>query len=319
VLASLDPAVSVALAALGVFVGLDVAVRRPRETRLLGASSLFASVSIAVVAGGMLVVTGLSTATEETSWLLPLLLGLCAATSSTAAHTAGDDPGAAIARTGSLGDVLPIVLSMLVVTWMREGTLGAAASIFGASTLIALTMAAAAWLLVTQATSDSEQRVFALGALLLLGGGAAHLSVSAVFTGFLGGVLWNALGTPVSEALVRDLRYLQHPLLVLLLVVAGARLTLPTNAAALVAAYMVLRIGGKLIAGWVVTAALMREWPRNLGFDLIAPGIVGVAIAMNVLQARPDLDAAATVLAVVALGSLGTELLTLLIAPGGAS
>ena len=84
-------------------------------------------------------------------------------------------------------------------------------------------IAVAAWLLVAQTSSDSEQRVFAIGALLLLGGTAAHLSLSALFVGFLAGVFWKATGRPALETLARDMRYLQHPLTVLLLIVAGSR------------------------------------------------------------------------------------------------
>lgn len=314
-LASLDPAVSVALAALGVFVGLDVAARSPLEGRLLGASCLCAGVSTVVVGGGVAAVLYRSSPVVESSWLLPVLLGLCAASSSTTLPPDGDARRAAIARSGNLGDVLPIVLSMFLLAWMRDDSPAGAASILGASIVIAMTMAVAAWLLVTQAASDSEQRVFAFGSLLLLGGAAAHLSVSAPFTGFLAGLLWYAMGPPAAEALVRDMQYLQHPLLVMLLVVAGARLTPSIMVGGLVVGYIVFRIAGKVLAGWLVSNTIIREWPSDFGFGLTAPGIVGVAIAMNVLQAHADLDSVATAFAVVVLGSLGSELLSLFIGP----
>ena len=44
------------------------------------------------------------------------------------------------------------------------------------------------------------------------------------------------------------MRYLQHPLTVLLLIVAGSRVTFSADVAGLVLAYVVLRTGGE--AGW---------------------------------------------------------------------
>ena len=87
VLAALDPAVSVALAALGVFVGLDLKLRRPREDRLLAAASLEAGATILVVAGGVLLVHSLSPSSSlGNPWLFAVMLGLCASSSSTPAE-----------------------------------------------------------------------------------------------------------------------------------------------------------------------------------------------------------------------------------------
>ena len=311
VLASLDPAVSVALAALGVFVGLDVAVRRPREGRLLAAAGVLSGTTMVFVGAGMLLIQYFSSGPDAAVWMIPVLLGLCAASSSTAADVAGEARAAAM-RAGNLADVFPIVLSMLVLAWTRPGAAAASAAVVGQSVLIALTIATAALFLVKQTSSDSEQRVFALGTLLLLGGAAAHLSLSALFIGFLAGVYWKAVGSPAADVLMRDVRYLQDPLLVLVLVVAGARVPLSSEVAGLVAAYIVLCIAGRVMAGWLMAKTVLRECPADVGFQLIAPGVVGVAIVLNVLQANPDLDAARTVFAVVVLGSLGSELLSLL-------
>ena len=77
---------------------------------------------------------------------------------------------------------------------------------------------------MTQTPSESEQRVFAIGALLLLGGAAAHLSLSALFIGLLAGCVLEChrgrrrvIGSSATCAIC-SIRWS-----VLLLVVAGAR------------------------------------------------------------------------------------------------
>jgi len=312
VLAALDPAVSVALAALGVFVGLDLKIRRPREGRLLAAASLEAGATMVLVAGGVLLVHSLSPSSSPGSpWLFALLLGLCASSSSTPAETSAESHQSAALRIGDLDDVLPIVLGALALAWAREGT-PEGSWVFSQAAVIALMIALAGWLLVVQTSSDSEQRVFAIGALLLLGGTAAHLSLSALFVGFLAGVFWNAAGSPALDALTRDMRYLQHPLTVLLLIVAGARAMFSANMAWLVIAYVVLRTAAKLVGGWLAARAVAPELPRDVGFHLTSSGIVGIAFALNVLQARGDLAIASTVFTIVVAGSLASDLLALL-------
>src|SRR5689334_2419327 len=85
VLASFDPATSVALAALGVFVGLDVAVRSPHDRRAFAASIVLVVTTMAIVAGSVAVVDRWSSGAAPGDWFLAALLGLCAASSSAAA------------------------------------------------------------------------------------------------------------------------------------------------------------------------------------------------------------------------------------------
>jgi hypothetical protein len=153
--------------------------------------------------------------------------------------------------------------------------------------------------------------VFAIGALLLLGGAAAHLSLSALFMGLLAGVLWNVAGTPARDRIERDMRYLQHPLVVLLLVVAGSRLELSTEWWGVVVAYIVLRTIGKLVGSRLAGRVAGRRLPGDVAFSLSAPGVVGIAIALNVLQAGDASMPGATIFSIVIAGSLGSDLLSL--------
>ncbi len=309
-LSSLDPAVSASLAALGALVGLEIRVRRPREGRLLAAANLEGGVTILVVAFGIAIVHYLSPAAGSMPWLLALMLGICAAPSSTPAVPIGSPRGAVAARIGDLDDVLPIVLGVVVVAWTRPGPPLALASLVAQGAGIALTVAVAGWLLIAQTSSESEQRVFAVGTLLLVGGAAAHLSTSALFAGLVAGIFWNATSTPARDAIARDLRYLQHPLVVLLLVVAGGRLELTSGLWGLVIAFVVLRLAGKLAGGWIAGRAA-PELPGDLGFRLSAPGVAAVAIALDASQAQGGPEAA-TMFAIVIAGSLGSELISVM-------
>ena len=105
----------------------------------------------------------------------------------------------------------------------------------------------------------------------------------------------------------------REPLIVLLLVVAGARTPLSYGVVVLVAVYIIFRLVGRLVAAWLVSRTVIRETPVNLRSHLVAPGAVGIAIVLNVLQANPDLDAARTAFAVVVLGSVISELQALIV------
>ena len=313
ILDSLDPAVSASLAALGALVGLEIRVRRPREGWLLTAANVEAGATIAIVVGGIALLNALTPAGDRIGWLLTAMLGICAAPSSTPSGPAGEPLRATAARIGDLDDVLPIVLGVAAVGWVRSAPPIALLSLVGQTAAIAVVVAAAGWLLVTQTPSESEQRVFAVGALLLLGGAAAHLSISALFVGLIAGICWNAASTPGRDHLARDLLYLQHPLVVLLLIVAGGRLEVGSGILGLAAAYVALRAAGK-VAGGLAASRISPELPADLGFKLIAPGMAAVAIALDARQAHAGPDTQ-TLFAIVVAGSLASELLSLVAPP----
>ena len=318
VLTALDPALWAALAALGVLVGLELRLGRAYEARLLAAASLESAVGIVIVGAGVALVYFQSLTPTPTPWLLALMLGVCAAPSATVPDVGDDLSDIVPSRMGDLDDVLPIVLGVAAIAWTRSGSPAALASLVGQGAVIALAIAFATWLLVTATSSESEQRVFIIGALLLLGGAAAHLSLSALFAGFLAGLFWSLAGGAVRDQVLRDVHYLQHPLVVLLLVVAGARLHLSLGLVGLAIAYVVLRMAGKIAGGWMA-GHIAPELPRDVGLSLSAPGFVGIAIAIDVVQAHGHSEMGATLFTIVIAGSVGAELLSLLIARGSSA
>ena len=311
VLVAIDPAVSAALAGLGVIVGLDLNLRRPFEIRLATGAGLEAAITMLTVAAGVLAVDMAFSVSGGPAWLLAALLGVCAAPSATTGAPS-DSPSPA-SRVGDLDDLLPILVGMAVLVTVQKPSTGAAAALLGQAGAIALVIAAAIWLLVTATSSGSEQRVFVIGAILLLGGAAAQLSLSALFAGLVAGVFWNAVGGPVREQVSRDMRYLQHPLVALLFVVAGARLELSGDVAALAlaAAYVLCRAVGKAIGAAAARRTVVGSLPRGYGWSLLSPGVVGRAFALNLLQVSGEVARASTLFAIVLVGSLVSEGLAL--------
>jgi hypothetical protein len=307
-LAALDPAVSVAVAALGVFIGLDLTLRRLADARMLLAASLQAAITIIAVVGGVLIVDRLSPADETTPWLLALMLGICASASSTAAT----QPESPVSRIGDLGDVLPILVGALALASMHRDSEREILRLTAETGVTALAVAAAAWLLVTQTSSESEQRVFTIGALLLLGGAAAYLSTSGLFAGLVAGACWSLTSVEARDRIGRDIRYLQHLLIVLLLLVAGARLEFSPDLYGMAAVYLVCRAAGKLVGGWLAIRVGGDGVPHDAALSLLGPGIAGVAFALNALQIEDAAPAVATVFTVVVAGSIGSEVLSLL-------
>jgi uncharacterized membrane protein YhaH (DUF805 family) len=317
-LASLDPAVSVALAALGVLVGLGIAVRRPHDGRTFGAAAVETVATLVLVAVALRMSGRWSFSPAPISWLLAVMVAVCAVPSSTAADAPDMTGDPFTARIADIDDVAPIVIGLLAVAWTRPGTPIVLAWFVVRAGVVAIAIALAGWLLISQTSSESEQRVFAIGALLLLGGAAAHLEVSALFAGVLAGICWNAAGGAARDQIGRDMRYLQHPLVVLLLVVAGARLEIPVGLVGLIIGCAVVRLAGKRLGGWIAGRAASRRAvdlasSPDPGFSLSSPGVVGIAIALNVLQAGGGSPASTTLFAIVVAGSLASELLSLVI------
>ena len=312
VLSYLDLMVSAALAALGVLVGFGLDMRRPREWRLLGAASVEAGLTIVLVAVGVALTARLLPIPELSPWYVALVLGICASASSTipaidrTAHRL-------VTRVGDLDDVFPIVLGGFALGLAHEVSAPAAAWLSFQAIAIALAVAAAGWILITQASSESEERVFAVGTVLLLGGVAEFLSVSALLSGLVAGAYWGFHGGPARDTIARDVRHMQHPLVVLLLLIAGARAGFSLVLVTPAIAYLALRVVAKLAGGWLVRRIVGPDVPPHLGMYLLSPGVIAVAFALN--AELVGAGASGFVLIIVVAASIGTDLLSMLVPP----
>jgi len=314
-LSSLDAVIPVAVSALGVLVGLGVADRRAGDRQVFAAASLDACVSMTIVWVGIaLILLWVAPAFSlSSSWAVLLVGSVCAATSLTLPRGDPLEPRSIGARIIELGVLLPIVVGGLVLAWLRVGTAVGTIALLVQATVVTLTLAAATWLLLTRTTSETEERVFAIAALLLVGGVADALSLSALLGGLVAGLFWRVVGRRPRETIRRDVLFVQHPLLVVVLLVAGARAELTLISLALGAAYLTLRVVGTLGGGLVAVRILAGRAPRDLWLHRLRPGAFGVAFALNAVAIVGT--GASVLLAAVVVGTIGSEFIAFLLPP----
>ncbi|OFV90787.1 MAG: hypothetical protein A3G76_11505 [Acidobacteria bacterium RIFCSPLOWO2_12_FULL_65_11] len=317
VLSVLDSVVPVALAALGVLVGLGAGHHRAGDRYMFAAACLETAATAIVVAGGTAFVLSATIAsTSWPVWTLPLAAGLCAATSLTLPTGNPLEPRTAAARVAELGVLLPIVAGGPLIASLREGAPAAGLILVAQASGVTLVLAAAGWLLLTRASGETEERVFAIAVLLLVGGVTDALSVSALLGGLVAGVFWRYAGRLPREAVSRDVLFVQHPLLVLVLLVAGAHTDLLPLSLGLGGAYAALRVAGTLAGGLMARQAVGARVPSDLGLHLLSPGVFGVAFALNAVRAVGS--DASILLTMVVIGTIGSELVALFLPPQGA-
>lgn len=311
-IAHLDPVISIALATLGVFVGIASGTQRDSR-RLFTASATQALVTMAAVA--------LTTYFLLLSWHIPLglaagitaaVLGVAASASAAPWVSEHDNRARQVAaRIADLDDVVPIVVGGAVLTlmvadatqMMRDLALTAAAGVgIGLS----------GWLLFDK-TEGAERGVFVLGTLALLGGSAAYLGTSPLLSGLVAGFFWARSPGHTDRIAAGDLRKFQHPLVVVLLIVAGAGLVPSVAGVWLFAPYVLFRLAGKLVGAWFAAKVAPGVPPSDLGAYLLPPGVFGLAFALNVQQIAPE--SAAPLVFAVAAGAVASELLALLLMP----
>ena len=208
--------------------------------------------------------------------------------------------------------LLPIAAGGLLLAWLGAGAPAATLILLGLAAAVTLALAAAGWLLLTRTSSMTEERVFAVAALLLVGGAADALNQSALLGGLIAGICWRYVGGRPSDALRRDVLFVQHPLLVLVLLAAGARTELSLLAITLGVVYVMLRAAGTL-AGSGAARAVAGQQPGDLQRHLLRPGVFGVAFALNAASvAGGDTS---LLLATIVTGTIGAEFAALLLPP----
>jgi Kef-type K+ transport system membrane component KefB len=193
-------------------------------------------------------------------------------------------------------------------------------SVAGAAALVAITcgigLAAGVvgWLLIERAHSEAERGLFVIGVLAFAGGAASYLGVSPLLTGLVTGIVWRWTPGRVDAIVRQDVRRYQHPLVVLVLLVAGASVLPSVEAVWLLAPFVLLRVAGKLAGGWLATRLAPSLAPGDLGAHLLAPGLIGIAFALAAARALGAVEGTPLLTAVVT-GTLVSEVIALSVAP----
>jgi hypothetical protein len=314
VLAHFDALVSIALGTLGVFVGLALVPRARGAASLVGAAVVESGLAVAIVFGAaLLLLTAQHVPLTSPVALIAISLAAAAGASGAAAFVEGPGgDGDHAVHVADLDDVLPIVVAASAVGLMGGTTLNWAAALAG-PVAIGLTCGAIGLLLFERTTRDAERAVFVLGVLALIGGACAYAGCSPLLAGMCAGLFWRNMPGRADAIVVGDLRKFQHPLVVLLVVVAGAQAAAGPLSLFLFAVFVIFRLSGKIIGGAVAGRLVPAPAGEVLGAYLVSPGVMGIAIALNLQQIAPS-DGRAVVSAVVA-GALVFEVLAAFVAP----
>lgn len=315
VLGYLDVAVTIALAVLGVLVGVALGREIRSAVVLFLAASLESLITTAVVAGATAYfVNATGVPFGAPLWAGAVAFGLCASASSATSADPDSEPAAAVAtRVADLDDVLPIVLAIAAFGLLPAVSARDVWLFMSAAVGAGLAVGAIGWLLFERAETGAERALFVVGALALAGGAAAYLRVSPLVVGLVAGLCWTVLPGRADRLVQQDLSKVQHPLVVLLLLAAGA-LWVPSLAAVwLVAPYLLFRLAGKVAGAWA-SARMVDVRTEDLAAYLMPPGVLAIAFALNFRQMLPP-PAGEVLLSAVAIGTAVFELLAVVVVP----
>jgi hypothetical protein len=309
VLDTLDPVIPVAVAALGILAGLEFTrPAAPQRTTLFAKANVQSMLTGAFVALGIrFAAPGLLGLEGSDAWVVSLVAAVGASMSASLPEVDPDRLRPAATRVRDLDAFLPTLVGAVVLAGLHSASPLATGALMAQVALLALAISAAAWLLLADTSPSTEQRVFSVAALLLVGGVADYLSLSALASGLLAGLFWGIGGGVPRDAIERDVAYVRHPLVVLMLLTAGAQMSVSPSILALSGLYILLRAAGKLAGGWLVRRTPGVSTPEGLGPSLLPPGIFGIAFVLN---AAPMIGPSGpTVLAATVLGTIGAQLL----------
>jgi hypothetical protein len=318
VLVVIDPVLPVAIAALGILAGLEFTrPAAPHRWSLLGKASIESAFTCVLVSIGVwLVIPVFPGVVDSDVWLVALMAGLCASMSATLPDADPDRLRPPVIRMRDLDGLLPVAIGAIVLAFIHSFSVLSSLGLIIQTAILALLIAATAWLLLSDSSPSTEQRVFSIAVLLLIGGIADYLSLSALAGGVIAGLFWGYTGGVARDCIERDVRYLRHPLIVLMLLAAGARTAYSGWILVFAIAYLLLRVAGKLFGSWLARRAPGVSIPDSVGRTLLPPGVFGIAFALDATSMAES--AAAVVLSATVLGSIGSQLLAALWRPAEA-
>ena len=318
VLAHLDAVVSIALGTLGVFVGLALVPQARGAAALLAAAVVESGLAVAVVfAAAMFLLVAQQVPLSSPIALVAVSLAAAAGASGSPTSVAVPGERDHAMRVADLDDVLPIVVAAAAAGFADGGAIAHWFTAVGTAAAIGIACGTIGLLLFEQTQGEAERAVYVIGVLALIGGACAYAGCSPLLAGLCAGLFWRNMPGRADAIILGDLRKFQHPLVVLLVVVAGAQTILGPLALFLFAIFVVFRLSGKVIGGAAAARLVPALAGEVLGAYLVAPGVMGIAIALNLQQLAPS-DGRAVVSAVAA-GAIVFEVLSAFVAPAEAT
>jgi Kef-type K+ transport system membrane component KefB len=205
------------------------------------------------------------------------------------------------------GQVIAICAVAAALAWTRSRASGGldlpAGAWFAGVLLIGVVVGVCFTLFIGHEESSTRIFVATVGTVTFGAGIGAVLGVSPMFVSLVAGATV-ALTSPHRDNLQRELKRLQHPISVLLLVLTGA-LWVPPEGPSLwlfPVAYLVCRWLARLALPGLWTRLFTRIDPARIGVGLLSQGTLAVAVAVDYALQVPD--RAGLVLTTAVIGTL---------------
>lgn len=289
VVREMEALVTLGLGVLGLLLGVRLEARKMdgvARTLLLSAGvvSVFTILLVGVPLFFLLeIVAPLPFAQRATA---AALLGCAAALSSgrlldAAART---DPGgsSSVTRVADYSAVAGVLAAgVLLALLAPPGTISGLERLLAVAS-IGVVGGLATWLLANETRDQALRTALLLGMLLVTAGTASHLQVPPVAATLVAGLTIGHLPGRLAKELRENLLFLEAPLTVVLLVIAGAALRVPSAAALVITAvYLVLRTAGKILGGLAASRVSRGLVPRNMGLALLPSSAVALGLALD--------------------------------------
>ncbi len=295
-----EPLINLALVMVAFLLGSELTVDRLRRT---GPLVLIISLAV-IISGGLVVGAGL--------WVLgfPLVVAVSLAAISVATdpaavtqtvHDSADTRLRARVLVGivAIDDGWGIVvfgLSMAFLGWIvssdgQPALLHAAWEMGGAIVLGTLIGLPAAWLTGRLKPGEPTQ-VEAIALILLLAGVSSSLGVSALLAAMITGTIIANFSRHHTRSF-KEIEHIEWPFLVFFFVLSGATIDLYRldDALGLTLAYIVLRLAGRLLGGFLAvkfTRKRQKKLPLDIGLALTPQAGVAIGMALLAVERFPE-------------------------------
>lgn len=324
-LAHLSPLVALALGWIGLLYGarLDVARLLGGQEGALTLSVLSSLVTFLVLGlGSWLAVgrLGLEAPPEDLALLAAALAVVGTTSSLTVLRVVQRRFAARGPTTELLGDalrldevlVLGVFGALLCVFHEDTATIGrslTATEWFGLSLVLGLVLGGL-FRLFLGGEGDADKQLLASAGVVCFASGTAHmLALSPLLVNAVVGVVLVNAGRTRPVGILEVLERSRGPMVILLMLFAGALWTpVPPVVWLLTLGYVLARNAATLLGGWFAAVALGPRQRRDLGLALVGQGELAVALAVNLLLARPDLPGVSWVFHTLLLTALVNEL-----------